>query len=135
MWYSRNKESEYENLDSEGEAEAAALAKQNVRSESEQREIDEFEEEERKILSQDSQKEVSYYKDTYVCWFSELLGRFVADFMKKDMTKIRDIRSIKEKKRHPTRIRTSDLYNWSRKFKIVQIIILGTTLLLTKEKN
>ena len=98
MWYSRNKESEYENLDSEGEAEAAALAKQNVRSESEQREIDEFEEEERKILSQDSQKEVRYYKDTYVCWCSELLGRFVADFMKKDMTKIRDIRSIKEKK-------------------------------------
>ena len=45
-------------MDSENEEVAADGASRPIRSESEQREIDEFEEEERKILSQDSQKEV-----------------------------------------------------------------------------
>lgn len=50
-------------MDSENEATESKLsggASRPNRSESEQREIDEFEEEERKIMSQDSQKEVRY---------------------------------------------------------------------------
>ena len=53
---SKGKESEYENMDSDLEAAAVApLVNLANRSTSEQRELDEFEEEERKILSQDSQ--------------------------------------------------------------------------------
>ena len=51
---SKGNKSEYENMDSDLEASAIPLVKEN-RSTSEQRELDEFEEEERKILSQDSQ--------------------------------------------------------------------------------
>jgi hypothetical protein len=55
---SRGKESEYENMDSDVEGlEASGPITQvsTKRSESEQREIDDFEEEERKIISQESQ--------------------------------------------------------------------------------
>ena len=53
---SRGKDSEYENVDSDLEGVGAApKVNKNNRSESEQREIDEFEEEERKVMSQESQ--------------------------------------------------------------------------------
>ena len=55
---SKGKDSEYENVDSDIEAAsngAVAMVKGKNRSESEQREIDDFEKEERRILSEESQ--------------------------------------------------------------------------------
>ena len=58
FYRSRGKDSEYENVDSDIEAAsngAVAMLKGKNRSESEQREIDDFEKEERRILSEESQ--------------------------------------------------------------------------------
>ena len=57
IFRNKGKESEYENMDSDLEASAGPSPLVNVgnRTASEQRELDEFEEEERKILSQESQ--------------------------------------------------------------------------------
>ena len=58
FYRSRGKDSEYENVDSDIEAAsngAVAMVKGKNRSESEQREIDDFEKEERRILSEESQ--------------------------------------------------------------------------------